>query len=165
MMKNKQSGKTEHSEEKSIVTLEQSTLPWSLLLDADPEEENVQRYIDQGAGFIWKAENDIQGVIVFLTNKLVFEIMNLAVAPKVQGQGIGYALLTHTLKEMKKLKTTQQQVIIRTGSTSSSALQLYKKIGFLEISREKDYFVKNYKQPIYENGQRLRDQVTLAKKI
>lgn len=91
--------------------------------------------------------------------------MNLAVAPKVQGQGIGYALLTHTLKEMKKLKTTQQQVIIRTGSTSSAALQLYKKIGFLEISREKDYFVKNYKQPIYENGQRLRDQVTLAKKI
>ncbi len=73
----------------------------------------------------------------FLTNKLVFEIMNLAVAPKVQGQGIGYALLTHTLKEMKKLKTTQQQVIIRTGSTSSAALQLYKKIGFLEISREK----------------------------
>ncbi|MDU7055385.1 MAG: N-acetyltransferase, partial [Enterococcus hirae] len=48
---------------------------------------------------------------------------------------------------------------------SSAALQLYKKIGFLEISREKDYFVKNYKQPIYENGQRLRDQVTLAKKI
>lgn len=106
MMKNKQSGKTEHSGEKSIVALDQSTLPWSLLLDADPEEENVQRYIDQGSGFIWKAENDIQGVIVFLTNKLVFEIMNLAVAPKVQGQGIGYALLTHTLKEMKKLKTT-----------------------------------------------------------
>lgn len=85
MMKSKQSGKTEHSGEKSIVTLDQSTLPWSLLLDADPEEENVQRYIDQGAGFIWKAENDIQGVIVFITNKLVFEIMNLAVAPKVQG--------------------------------------------------------------------------------
>ena len=38
MMKNKQSGKTEHSEENRIVKLEQSTLPWSLLLDADPEE-------------------------------------------------------------------------------------------------------------------------------
>lgn len=95
------------------------------------------------------------------TRKTEYEIMNVAVAPSEQGRGIGRQLLLHTIKHLREGKNAQNKIIIRTGSVSSAALHLYKKVGFVEVSRDIDYFVKNYPEPIYENGELLRDQVTL----
>ncbi|WP_369886113.1 GNAT family N-acetyltransferase [Enterococcus ratti] len=148
-----------------IKKLAKTNLPWSLLLAADPEKEKVQQYLVDGTGFIWQKGQTTYGVIVFVTRESEFEIMNVAVATDLQGKGIGYTLLLYTLKELQNIKTTQKKIIVRTGSLTSNALHLYKKLGFIEQSREKDYFIKNYKSPIYENGELLRDQVTLEKTI
>lgn len=144
-----------------LAKLDKQHLPWALLLDADPDREKIQTYVDAGAGFVWQVADEINGVIVYVTKKTEYEIMNVAVAPHVQGKGIGYRLITCTIKQLRKEKEAQNKIIIRTGSVTSAALHLYKKIGFVEVSRDIDYFVKNYPEPIYEDGELLRDQVTL----
>lgn len=144
-----------------FVKLDKQHLPLALLLAADPDREKIQTYVDEGAGFVWQVTDEIHGVIVYVTKKTEYEIMNVAVAPHVQGQGIGYRLITSTIKHLRKEKEAQNKIIIRTGSVTSAALYLYKKIGFIEVSRDIDYFVKNYPEPIYEDGELLRDQVTL----
>ena len=144
-----------------FTTLDKQHLPWELLLDADPDKEKIQMYVDMGSGFVWQVADEIKGVIVYDTRKTEYEIMNVAVAPSEQGRGIGRQLLLHAIKHLREGKNAQNKIIIRTGSVSSAALHLYKKVGFVEVSRNIDYFVKNYPEPIYENGELLRDQVTL----
>lgn len=148
-----------------IEQLKPNELPWDLLLDADPEKEKVLAYLEQGEGIIWKDNGETLGVLIFVATKNEFEIMNVAVAPQSQGKGIGGLLLEATFRQIIEEVDSQTQIIIRTGSITSAALHLYQKKGFSEISREKDYFIKNYAEPIYEEGIRLRDQVTLARTI
>lgn len=144
-----------------FTTLDKQHLPWELLLDADPDKEKIQMYVDMGSGFVWQVADEIKGVIVYDNRETEYEIMNVAVAPSEQGRGIGRQLLLHAIKHLREGKNAQNKIIIRTGSVSSAALHLYKKVGFVEVSRDIDYFVKNYPEPIYENGELLRDQVTL----
>lgn len=144
-----------------FTTLDKQHLPWELLLDADPDKEKIQMYVDTGSGFVWQVADEIKGVIVYDNRETEYEIMNVAVAPSEQGRGIGRQLLLHAIKHLREGKNAQNKIIIRRGSVSSAALHLYKKVGFVEVSRDIDYFVKNYPEPIYENGELLRDQVTL----
>ncbi|OQO70254.1 GNAT family N-acetyltransferase [Enterococcus villorum] len=164
-MENKDNKAKVSSKIPTIMPLDKANLPWSLLLDADPDKEKVQQYIDSGSGFVWQRDNAILGVIIFVVRKTEFEIMNVAVTSKEQNKGIGYNLLIYTLQELQKIKTTQQKIIVRTGSITSNALHLYRKVGFKETIIERDYFIKNYPEPIYENGKLLRDQVTLEIRV
>ena len=45
---------TTYMEVKMIEELNKIDLPWSLLLDADPDKEKVQVYVSKGNGWIWK---------------------------------------------------------------------------------------------------------------
>ncbi|EPI00887.1 acetyltransferase, GNAT family [Enterococcus faecalis 13-SD-W-01] len=148
-----------------IQPLDKTDLPWPLLLDADPDLEKVKSYITSSEGIIWKEDQMTLGVLIYQNQQTQFEIMNVAVAPAVQSRGIGSKLIDAAFTQMAAEKTTQEKIIIRTGSITSAALHLYKKKGFIEIAREKDYFLKNYAEPIYEDGRLLKDQVTLAVKL
>ncbi|EGP5055682.1 GNAT family N-acetyltransferase [Enterococcus faecium] len=145
-----------------IEELNKKDLPWSLLLDADPDKEKVQVYVSRGSGWIWKEKEKTIGVLIYVAREKEYEIVNVAVAPKYQGKGIGGKLLETAFQKLSQLASSQTQIIIRTGSTSSAALHLYQKMGYVEIGRVKDYFIHLYSEPIFENGDQLRDQVILA---
>lgn len=145
-----------------IEELNKIDLPWSLLLDADPDKEKVQVYVSKGNGWIWKEKEKTIGVLIYVAREKEYEIVNVAVAPKYQGKGIGGKLLETAFQKLSQLASSQTQIIIRTGSTSSAALHLYQKMGYVEIGRVKDYFIHHYSKPIFENGEQLRDQVILA---
>jgi ribosomal protein S18 acetylase RimI-like enzyme len=139
-------------------------LPWPLLLDADPEKEVVDRYIETSEILVYEKEQRIVGVIVFQLQTAGWEIMNVAVAPNLQNQGIGACLLTAALGEIAATKNQAPlPVTIKTGNLPSAALTLYKKMGFVEKRVVKNYFVDHYKEPIYEDGILLTDQVILEK--
>ena len=38
-----------------FTTLDKQHLPWELLLDADPDKEKIQMYVDTGSGFVWQS--------------------------------------------------------------------------------------------------------------
>jgi ribosomal protein S18 acetylase RimI-like enzyme len=139
--------------------------PWELLLDADPEKEVVDRYIHESEILVYEKEQ-IVGVIVYQLQEEGWEIMNVAVAPNHQNQGIGKQLVAAALDAIHANQGTEaQSVIIKTGSLPSAALSLYKKMGFVEKEIVKNYFVDHYKEPIYENGIQLLDQLVLEKNI
>ena len=80
-----------------FTTLDKQHLPWELLLDADPDKEKIQMYVDTGSGFVWQVADEIKGVIVYDNRETEYEIMNVAVAPSEQGRGIGRQLLLPSL--------------------------------------------------------------------
>lgn len=145
-----------------IEELNKKDLSWSLLLDADPDKEKVQVYVSRGSGWIWKEKEKTIGVLIYVAREKEYEIVNVAVAPTYQGKGIGGKLLETAFQKLSQHASSQTQIIIRTGSTSSAALHLYQKMGYVEIGRVKDYFIHHYSEPIFENGDQLRDQVILA---
>lgn len=110
-----------------IEELNKKDLPWSLLLDADPDKEKVQVYVSRGSGWIWKEKEKTIGVLIYVAREKEYEIVNVAVAPTYQGKGIGGKLLETAFQKLSQLASSQTQIIIRTGSTSSAALHLYQK--------------------------------------
>lgn len=124
-----------------IEELNKKDLPWSLLLDADPDKEKVQVYVSRGSGWIWKEKEKTIGVLIYVAREKEYEIVNVAVAPTYQGKGIGGKLLETAFQKLSQLASNQTRIIIRTGTTSSAALHLYQKMGYVEIGRVKDYFI------------------------
>lgn len=64
--------------------------PFELLLDADPSEQRVRNYLSRGKCWTAKLDGSTVGVYVLLpTRPDTLELVNVAVAPDFQGQGIG----------------------------------------------------------------------------
>ena len=139
-------------------------LPWSLLLDADPNQELVKSYLARSRVLIAYPEQEpenILGILVYEEQAEAWEILNVAVAPAVQNHGIGRQLLQRCLQEILS-GTDGKQILIKTGDLTSPALALYQKVGFQKVGFVKDYFVENYPEPIFEGNKQLRNQVILA---
>ena len=54
---------------------------------------------------------------------------------------------------------------VGTGNAGIGQLALYQRCGFSIESIEKDYFVRHYPEPIYENGIECRDMVRLRMEL
>ena len=112
-----------------IEELNKIDLPWSLLLDADPDKEKVQVYVSRERYDGYGRKRKTIGILIYIVREKEFEIVNVAVEPSHQGKGIGGKLLETAFQKLSQLASSQTQIIIRTGSTSSAALHLYQKMG------------------------------------
>lgn len=130
-----------------------------ILLLADPEEEQIAKYLSDSSIFLAKNSDQIIGVIVVKVSAVDSEIMNVAVKEEYQRKGIGKMLIHQAIQLLKQsgIKTLS----IGTADTSVHQLSLYKKLGFSEVERLEDFFTKNYKEAIYENGIRAKDMIRL----
>ena len=73
-----------------------SELPQRLLLAADESREAVADYVDRGWGYGAFLAGRMVGEYVLLhTRPFTAEVVNIAVEPAVQRQGIGGAMLRH----------------------------------------------------------------------
>ncbi|MFU1792459.1 GNAT family N-acetyltransferase [Paenibacillus azoreducens] len=138
----------------------QEELPKELLLLADPDWEQIGKYLDQSSWTVAERDGMIIGVCGLMPlEPAVAEIMNAAVDPAYQGKGYGKRLILSALEQART--DGYKKVIVRTGNSSLDQLGLYQKCGFRMIRIERDYFVNNYPEPIFENGIQCRDQVIL----
>ena len=136
-------------------------LPMSLLLLADPSEEQVMSYALKGECYIAVEAGEVVGVYVLLQkDEHTAEIMNVAVAEPRQGKGLGKKLILHALEVAKSLGV--KKVEIGTGNSSIGQLALYQKCGFRISGIIENYFIDNYPEPIFENGIQCRDMVRLT---
>lgn len=138
--------------------------PWDLLLLADPSRELVSAYLKNSFCYCAKMDDSIIGIIVLQPrDSETAEIMNLAVHPHMQGKGIGQALMKQGIEaaRSKGYKTLE----IGTGNSSIGQLALYQKTGFRIMEIDHDFFIRNYDQPIFENGIQCRDMLRLSMKI
>ncbi|WP_163856369.1 GNAT family N-acetyltransferase [Paenibacillus elgii] len=138
--------------------------PMDLLLLADPSPSLVEEYIQRGQCYVAKAEELILGVYVLLpTRPETVEIVNVAVDERHQGQGIGKKLVNHAIETARQLG--YKTIEIGTGNSSIGQLALYQKCGFRMTWIDKDFFIRHYDEPIYENGMQVIDMVRLSQDL
>ena len=139
------------------------SLPWTLLLNADPDRAIVEAYMSKSRVFVAEnGEQAILGVLVLmpLSENHHYEIMNVSVDPAHFRQGIGRALMTDALTTIQS-RDAQAVIWIRTGDLTVDAIGLYESVGFETVDVIKDYFMTHYAEPIYESGELLRNQVVM----
>lgn len=137
---------------------------YELLLEADPEKQLVDDYVQKGTLLEARQLDDLLGVLVLLpTRPATIEIVNVAVSVQHRGKKIAQTLIHEALQEAKQ--RGYQTVEIGTGSTGVEQLYLYQKCGFRMTHIDRDFFVRHYSEPIVENGLLLRDMVRLSQDI
>lgn len=129
-----------------------------LLLLADPEEEAIDKYIDNCEVFEFYHRDILigQGAVMELSST-VYEIKNFAIYEKFHNCGYG-KILINLLCE-KYLESFKNKDII--VGTSEQGVGFYKKCGFQFSHIVKNFFITNYKQPIFENGIQCKDMFYL----
>ncbi|WP_394140266.1 GNAT family N-acetyltransferase [Cytobacillus oceanisediminis] len=135
--------------------------PNELLLLADPSIEMIEDYLNRGETFICEEGGERIAVCVMLaTRPGTFEIVNIAVDECRQGMGIGKKLIEHSIQtaRLQGFKTLE----IGTGNSSIGQLALYQKCGFRITGVDRDYFVRHYKEDIFESGIQCKDMIRLS---
>ena len=129
-----------------------------LLLLADPEEEAIDKYINDCEIFEFYHKDILigQGAIKQLSST-IYEIKNFAIYEKFHNCGYGKILINLLCK---KYLESFKNIEILVG-TSEQGVGFYKKCGFQFSHVIKDFFVTNYKQPIFENGIQCKDMFYL----
>ncbi|HIT73539.1 GNAT family N-acetyltransferase [Tyzzerella sp. An114] len=132
-----------------------------LLILADEQEDMIDKYIDKGTMFILYDNGVKSECIITDEGNGVVEIKNIATLPEYQNKGYGKYLIKF-IEEKYKHKFN----ILRVGTGDSIlTIPFYKKCGFKESYRIKNFFVDNYNNPIFECGVQLIDMVYLEKTI
>lgn len=129
-----------------------------LLLLADPEEEAIDKYIDNCEVFEFYYRDILigQGAVMELSS-IVYEIKNFAIYEKFHNCGYG-KILINLLCE--KYLESFKNIEILVG-TSEQGVGFYKKCRFQFSHIVKDFFITNYKQLIFENGIQCKDMFYL----
>ena len=131
-----------------------------LLLLADEQESMVDTYLEQGEMFVCLDPEVVGECVVLDLGDGIFEIKNLATAAECQHNGYGRAMIEFI---MDHYKGRCSQMLVGTGD-SPLTLPFYKKCGFREHHRVKNFFTDNYDHPIFEAGIQLVDLVYLSRK-
>lgn len=132
-----------------------------LLLLGDEQESMVDRYLGQGALYIWKEGKETAGVCVVVNQEEgVLELKNIAVAPRFQRRGIGRAMIEALAKRYRG----SYRVLLAGTGEAPSTINFYQHCGFTYSHRVKDFFLQ-YDHPIVEEGVQLKDMVYFQRKL
>ena len=131
-----------------------------LLLLADEQESMIDKYLERGDMFVLNDEGVKAECVVTKEADGIYEIKNIAVSPDFQRRGYGKRLIEYVLSYYSDGRT----MLVGTGDVPS-ALGFYKKCGFMESHRIKNFFTDNVDHPMFEDGVQLVDMVYLKKEL
>jgi ribosomal protein S18 acetylase RimI-like enzyme len=138
--------------------------PMDLLLDADPSRELVEEYVGRGTCYVAETDGLVVGEYVLIrTRPGTVELVNIAVAGDRQGQGIGKKLVQHAIGQARQQGF--RTIEIGTGNSGVGQLALYQKCGFRITGVDRDFFIRHYPEPIFENGIQVIDMVRLSQDL
>lgn len=137
-------------------------IPYDLLELADPSRQQIEAYLKTGTCHVGKIASAIVGLVLLdRIAPAVMEIKNIAVSAAEQGRGFGKLLLRYS--EAVSRASGCQRLVIGTGNSSIGQLALYQKEGFEIVSIERNFFLDNYPEPIFENGIPCKHKIVLEK--
>lgn len=140
-----------------VQITENKKLYIDLLLLADEQEDMIDKYIDSGDMFILDDNGVKAECIVVKLNENEYELKNIAVNPEFQGQGYGKQLIDFLFEHYHG-----KVMYVGTGE-SLLTIPFYKKCGFIESHRIKNFFIDNYDHSIFECRKQLVDMVYLKR--
>lgn len=121
-----------------------------LLLIADPDWSNIQKYLYEGTLLAAYVENECVGVSHYMTNEsLETEIYNIGLLETCRGKGYGKLLLQATIEDIRQYNNGS--IVLGTGNSSIENIAFYQRCGFEITDIWFNYFLEAYKDPIFEN--------------
>ena len=130
-----------------------------LLLLSDEDEKMIDKYLERGEMYILDDNGIKAECVVTDEGNKTLEIKNIAVSPKFQKHGYGKKLI-----EFITEKYSENFSVIQAGTGDSPlTIPFYEKCGFKKSHIVKNFFIDNYKNPIYEEGVQLIDMIYLQK--
>ncbi|MDC7239969.1 MAG: GNAT family N-acetyltransferase [Spirochaetales bacterium] len=139
-------------------------VPYDLLYLADEDDDQIAKYKDSSVFYGTFDDEKIIGIIgVNEIDKDSTEIVCVAVAEEYQNRKIGTGLVETAISVSKE--KNYKEIVIKTGNCGIGQLYLYQRCGFRFDSINKDYMIKHYPNPIYENDIQCFDQIVLKYRI
>lgn len=138
-----------------------SKIPYELLLLADETTEAINQYIFKcDIYLLYNGTENIAVMALYKNSSTELEIKNVAVIEKYRSKGIGSILIN----KAKGIAIENHYTILTVGTSDTGFQQIrfYEKNGFIKSGVLKDFFLKNYPTPIYENGLQMKDMVVLS---
>ena len=129
-----------------------------LLLLAEESEPGLRWGLANLVDAVYRVDEggDLVGAATMQWRGEPCELMELAVAPERQGQGIGRRIVAWLVEEARR--RGKQAILVGTANASIDNIAFYQRCGFRMDHVRKDYFWY-YREPVYENGIRIRDML------
>lgn len=144
-----------------IAPYNKKHIPYDLLLEADPEKDNVDNYLLKGLLFGAYDYDVLAGVYIIIEKEdYIFELVNLSVKEDYQRKGIGKILISHAENQAKLLGGKHMEI-----GTAFTLVPYYEKQGYSYYKTIKNFFVDNYSVPVIDKGILLKDMEVLRKEI
>lgn len=131
-----------------------------LLLEADPDEAMIDRYLDRGTLYV--LEEDAAPVAVAVTVALDdtrCELKNIAVDPAAQRRGYGARLIAHVFQAEKGCFT---EMLV---GTTVPTMPFYERVGFTYSHKIPNFFLDHYPEPIFEGDVQCVDMLYLKRTL
>ena len=132
-----------------------------LLLEADPEESVVKKYINDGDMYIGLINGiPICEIIITKVNEEECELKNIAIYPEYRGKGYAQELIKYVIE---KYKDSYQRMIV---GTSENMIPFYVLNGFTKYHHTvKNFFVDNYEEEIWDGNMQCIDMYYYYKEL
>ena len=134
---------------------------------ADDSETEIQSSYQSGDLY---ALDDAEGkpaaiILAIPLSGAEVELKTVAMAPQLQRQGLGRALLAAVLSRLEQRGT--RRVIVGTSTSNTGALAFYQRAGFRMWKVERDFFspARGYPTGLEENGIPVRDMLWLDREL
>ena len=132
----------------------------SLLLEADPCEGMIDRYLEDGELFVLReGETVLCAAVVKPVSGTECELKNIAVPESLRGRGWGSMMLRWLFDRYAK-----EYAAMLVG-TSESAAPFYESAGFSYSHTVPEFFTKNYPEPIFEGDAQCIDMIYYRKAL
>ena len=133
----------------------------NILLEADPDENIVSKYLEHGDLFIGVVEEKTVCVIVVTKyNNDICELKNIATLPECRGKGYASRLIKFVFEEYKN---KYSKIIV---GTTENMIPFYVLNGFTKYHHTvKNFFIDNYKEAIWDGNLQCIDMYYYAKEL
>ncbi|MGN1266672.1 MAG: GNAT family N-acetyltransferase [Dorea sp.] len=133
-----------------------------ILLLADPQENMINKYLEQGKMFVLSEAGVIKTVaVVVVTGDRRCELKNIATIEEERGKGYGRNLIQYICEHYSE---SCDEIYVGTGKVPRS-IHFYESCGFELSHTVSNFFTDNYVNPIIDDGILLKDMVYLKKKL
>ena len=146
----------------SIVKVDENKEQYmNLLLEADPDEDVVKKYIQEGEMYVVKVNGKaLAEIFITKVDEETCELKNIATLPTARGKGLAKSLIEYVFNEYKG---KYKKMIV---GTTENMIPFYVLIGFNKYYKTvKNFFIDNYNKEIWDGNLQCMDMYYYYKEL